>query len=210
MSDQTVVGSVTALDNEPPSKSDTKKSIENALQQAELTPRIRELEEKVKAAELKEKQEKMRQQVRQEMRQQKGGMRFSANKMRFDLIPIEAEVEIARVYTVGAAKYDDNNWLKGMRWSECYGPLLRHLKRFWAGQSVDPETKCHHMAQVAWNAIALLIYDLNNLGTDDRRKLDRLMEDFSWTDRPELGMSAEELKELRAKYEEQRQKHKQD
>ncbi|MCB1466665.1 MAG: hypothetical protein KDK08_05880 [Rhizobiaceae bacterium] len=102
------------------------------------------------------------------------GKRLDAGKIRYDLIPADALHELAKVYTAGAAKYGDNNWLNGMSWSRCWGPLLRHAWKFWRGEEYDDEpggTGCHHMALVAWNAFALFVYATRRLGKDDRTVL---------------------------------------
>lgn len=128
-------------------------------------------------------------------------LRYDAEKLRFDLLPPEAMIELARIYTIGAIKYEDNNWRKGMNYSKCFGALYRHLLKFQSGQTVDPETGCHHMAQVAWNAIALMVYDLHGSGNDDRIKLD-INDAFEWItgNGAKLGLSPEALAEFKAKY----------
>jgi len=40
------------------------------------------------------------------------GKRFNAGKTRHDLTPAFAQEEYAKVLTMGAAKYGDNNWQK--------------------------------------------------------------------------------------------------
>lgn len=95
-------------------------------------------------------------------------LRYDAGKLRYDLLPHDGLEELVRVYTVGAAKYADRNWEKGMSWSRCLGSLMRHTWKFWSGETHDPETGCHHMAMAAWNAIALCVYDKRKVGTDDR------------------------------------------
>lgn len=130
--------------------------------------------------------------------------RFNSGKLRFGLIPVEAEIELARVYTLGALKYDDDNWLKGGSWKTNYDSLRRHLAQFWAGESIDQDTRCHHLAQVAWNAIALMLYDMHDLGTDDRRKVS-INSDFRYTGVKTLtadmvGMDADEIQAFSEKY----------
>ena len=95
-------------------------------------------------------------------------LRFDAGKPRYDLLPPDALEELVMVYTKGAAKYADRNWEKGMSWSRCFGSLMRHSWKFWKGEKLDPETGCHHMAMAAWNALALIAYDMRGKGTDDR------------------------------------------
>lgn len=148
----------------------------------------------------------MKKKVKEEPK--KEAMRFSDNKLRFDLIPAEVLIELARVYTIGGVKYDDNNWRKGMKYSKVLGSLQRHLILFICGFDRDPDTKCHNLAQVIWNAATLLVYRLRGLGTDDRIKYD-IDENFDLVHNPmQLGMSKEELAELRKKYQQEREKHK--
>jgi hypothetical protein len=96
------------------------------------------------------------------------GLRYDAGKLRFDLMPPDAEEEIIRVYTRGAMKYEDRNWERGMAWHKCLGPLKRHLNKWEKGAMMDEEyPELHHMAMVAWNAIALLTYELRQIGDND-------------------------------------------
>ncbi len=96
------------------------------------------------------------------------GVRFDTGKIRYDLLPADSIEELAKVYTKGAAKYADRNWEKGMAWHRVFASLMRHAWKFWRGEAIDEETGCHHMAMVAWNALALCSYDLRKVGTDDR------------------------------------------
>lgn len=140
-----------------------------------------------------------------------GGMRFNAGKMRFNLIPMDALVELARVYSVGALKYDDDNWLKGMSWKEMIDCADRHFGLWQMGLHRDKDTGCHHLAMAAWNILGLLVYELRGLGTDDRTKLP-IDENFNWVDGPAkelgLGLSKEELEAMRDKYAKLREEHK--
>ena len=89
-------------------------------------------------------------------------------KLRYDLIPIQPLAELARVYTLGAVKYSDRNWEKGCNWGRIYGALMRHATAFWGGESIDKDNGQHHLASVAWNAFALMYYEANKKGKDDR------------------------------------------
>lgn len=86
------------------------------------------------------------------------------------LIPFVALRALGEVYTYGAQKYADHNWLKGMKWSRLQDAMLRHYERFSMGEDIDPETDLLHSAQMAWNAIGLLTYQILNIGEDDRWK----------------------------------------
>lgn len=79
------------------------------------------------------------------------------DKTRWELMPLDCLEQIARVYTEGAKKYGDNNWKELENGYERYkAALFRHLLEFEKGKEYDEETKCHHLAQVCWNSIALL------------------------------------------------------
>jgi len=104
-----------------------------------------------------------------------GGKRFNAGKLRAELIPPEWEWALADVLTQGAKKYDMRNWEKGMAWSAMVGCMKRHINKFLAGERYDGAefdlekgtTGCHHLAMVAWNALALMSYDLRKIGEND-------------------------------------------
>lgn len=85
-------------------------------------------------------------------------LRFDDGKIRHDLLPGHALNELAKVYTMGAKKYADNNWRKGMKWSRVLASLKRHLNYIENGVDFDDESKLLHAAHVAWNAITLLEY----------------------------------------------------
>ena len=100
---------------------------------------------------------------------EKTGGRKGQKIARFDLIPPEALWALAEVYGRGAQKYADRNWELGYPWSLCVGALMRHLLRWIMGERCDPETGCHHLAQVAWHAFALFTFEARQKGTDDVR-----------------------------------------
>lgn len=98
------------------------------------------------------------------------GAKFDLGKSRMSLIPFTALRALGDVYTYGAGKYKEHNWLAGMEWSRLQDAMLRHYERFSMGEDIDPETSLLHSAQIAWNAIGLLTYQLLGLGEDDRWK----------------------------------------
>jgi hypothetical protein len=89
---------------------------------------------------------------------------------RFDLIPAYPLWELARLYGVGASKYADRNWERGFLWSLAFAAMQRHAWLFWSGESLDPETRCHHLASVVFHAFALMEFEYRNHGVDDRPK----------------------------------------
>lgn len=87
---------------------------------------------------------------------------------RFDLLPPAALRQVAEHYGTGAAKYEDRNWERGYKWGLSFGAMQRHAWAFWNGESLDPETKTHHLAAVVFHALTLMTYEDKGLGTDDR------------------------------------------
>lgn len=94
--------------------------------------------------------------------------KYDEGKVRYDLVPPLALEALAKVYTMGAAKYSPRNWEKGMDWSKCYAAAQRHLQDYWKGEDLDPESGLPHLAHAAWNCVALLEYYIREIGTDDR------------------------------------------
>lgn len=93
-------------------------------------------------------------------------------KLRYDLIPPEALEELAQVYTMGAHKYADRNWEKGLNYGRIFAAIMRHLWAFWRGETLDKESGIHHAAHAAWGCFALITYQKRGMWhLDDRVKL---------------------------------------
>lgn len=91
------------------------------------------------------------------------GVKYDGSKNRLDLLPFDALEEVGKVYTLGAAKYTDRNWEQGIAYMRVVGALLRHLFAWVRGEKNDPENGQPHLASVAWNALALLTYELRGM-----------------------------------------------
>lgn len=76
---------------------------------------------------------------------------------RFDLIPVEPMMELARVYGRGSKKYSDNNWRKGYSWRLSFGAMMRHAWLWWWGQDRDEDGN-HHLACVQWHCCTLATF----------------------------------------------------
>jgi hypothetical protein len=105
---------------------------------------------------------------------QSEGLRFNTGKSRVDLIPGDALLSLGEVFRVGAEKYSERNWEKGMSWNTMLASMLRHTFLFMSGQDRDAETGLLHTQHIAWNALALLTYQLRSAGTDDRYEVPNL------------------------------------
>jgi hypothetical protein len=112
-----------------------------------------------------------------------GGLRYNSGKNRMELVPPEWEWALADVTTQGSKKYAARNWERGMDWSNMVGCMKRHLAKFLAGERYDGSelniekgtTGCHHLAMVAWNALALMSYDLRGIGNNDLPQLQAML-----------------------------------
>lgn len=90
---------------------------------------------------------------------------FKDDKLRWDLLPMEEIEDIVRVYHAGAKKYGPNRWQDLDNGFERYrAAMMRHLMEYMKGERVDTDTGALHLAQVAWNAIAMLWYDKHGKG----------------------------------------------
>ena len=101
-------------------------------------------------------------------RVEEGARRDDATKLRMDLIPPEVVTGFSQAATYGIAKYDERNCEKGMKWGRVFGSAMRHLWKFWAGESHDQESGIHHLDMALWNVGMLATYVKRNIGTDDR------------------------------------------
>ena len=77
-------------------------------------------------------------------------------KGRFDLITPYGLMRLARWYELGAKKYADRNWEKGMPWSRYVDSAFRHLVKYMMGDRSED-----HLAAIAWNVFALMHYEDN-------------------------------------------------
>lgn len=94
--------------------------------------------------------------------------KFDEGKTPWELLPMDALEEVAKVLQFGATKYDAYNWTKGMDHSRLVGAACRHLLReWWCGRKTDEETGLSHLAHAACCILFLLAYELRGLGTED-------------------------------------------
>lgn len=106
----------------------------------------------------------------------KEGVKYDGGKLRYDLIPADALEELAAIYTMGANKYEDHNWRKGMSWSRPFAALMRHAWAWFRGEDKDPESGLNHLAHAAWNCFTLINYSKSHPEFDNRIKNDGVNE----------------------------------
>ncbi len=91
-------------------------------------------------------------------------------KLRYDLIPAESLKQLAEVYTISTTKYPERSWEKGLAWSRFFAAMMRHMWAWWSGEKIDRDNGQHHLAAVAWGALALMELERTHPEHDDRVK----------------------------------------
>ena len=85
------------------------------------------------------------------------GVKYDSKKPKMNLLPPKAIVEISKVLTFGAAKYDAENWRKLDDLQNRYtAGALRHIFAHMDGEKLDPETNLSHLA----HAMCCLLFKL--------------------------------------------------
>ena len=73
---------------------------------------------------------------------------MSEGKGRFDLLPMFALTEVAKLMEAGARKYGDSNCYLGIPNHSFVDSAFRHLNKFTRGDWDEP-----HLVQAAWNLL---------------------------------------------------------
>lgn len=88
-----------------------------------------------------------------------GGATRTKSDVRFDLIPPEAVLRLARRFAQGAAKHGENNWRKG-NWEfvvSCFAHLEHHLNKLKQNGNAGDD----NLGAILWNATALAWYEVH-------------------------------------------------
>lgn len=96
-------------------------------------------------------------------------------KLRYELIPPEAEKGFAAALTYGAIHYSARNWEKGLLWSDIVGAIRRHLAAILEGELIDKKSGLPHSWLLHCETGFLLTMmerrpDLDNITPDGRSK----------------------------------------
>ena len=85
------------------------------------------------------------------------GIKYDSAKPKMNLLPPKAVMEVAKVLTFGAEKYDVENWRKLEDLQNRYtAGALRHIFAHMDGEELDPETNLSHLA----HAMCCLLFKL--------------------------------------------------
>lgn len=96
------------------------------------------------------------------------GVKFDKDKPPLHLLPFDSLEAIAKVLAVGAEKYGDRNWERGMHWHRCFRAATGHLWDWWMKRGPDPETGLSHLAHAGCCILFLIAYEIRKVGIDNR------------------------------------------
>ncbi len=122
------------------------------------------------------------------MTYENGGMREpSTGKGAYELVSPFALERIAKWYELGAKKYADRNWEKGIPFGRLIQSGLRHMIRWMQGRRDED-----HLAAVCWNVMAMMHFEetgqaqeWNNYPEYKRDELHEPRRSMAETDKPD-------------------------
>ncbi len=111
-----------------------------------------------------------------------------ANKLPWDLVPVDAIEDVVEVFQYGAKKYGFRAWEReGITWLRIWGAIMRHLWAWRRGENKDRESGLNHLAHAAWGCFALLEYHRTWPERDDRRSpISKLLADKRKADQEKM------------------------
>ena len=98
------------------------------------------------------------------------GIKYDSEKPKMNLLPPKAIVEISKVLTFGAEKYDAENWRKLDDLQNRYtAGALRHIFAHMDGEDLDPETNLSHLAHAMCCLLFKLEIELENAKIEEEK-----------------------------------------
>ncbi|MEO9257050.1 MAG: dATP/dGTP diphosphohydrolase domain-containing protein, partial [Crocinitomicaceae bacterium] len=82
-------------------------------------------------------------------------LRYNSNKLRWSLVDFDALEDMVKVLDFGSKKYADNNWKKGLKTTEIFESIMRHLSAYMRGEEFDLESGLPHTGHILCNAMFL-------------------------------------------------------
>ena len=98
------------------------------------------------------------------------GDKDDTGKPRIHLIPTEAILGMAAALEMGAKKYGDYNFRKGISYTRIINSLLRHTLAYLGGEDKDSESGLSHVDHIGANFSMLKYMEENCKKMDDRYK----------------------------------------
>jgi hypothetical protein len=87
-----------------------------------------------------------------------GARRSEKIEARYDLIPEGPLRRLALRYGLGAKNYGDNNWKKGLPFSDVYNHIIDHLNHVKAAIESGVDLTDDELAGAAWGTFALMFF----------------------------------------------------
>ena len=89
--------------------------------------------------------------------------KYDQDKLRWDLIPLEAVEECVKILTFGAQKYGENKWQHLEDFENRYfAAAMRHLVAYKKGEKVDSESGNLHLSHALTNLVFLIWKELQD------------------------------------------------
>lgn len=108
----------------------------------------------------------------QEVKKKQQATRHNEGKVELSYLfdcPLANEAK-CKAAMFGAAKYNKDNWRKGLPVSNFINSAMRHLQSFMNGETLDPESGINHLGHVLWNVEKAMEFSLTKPELDDRFK----------------------------------------
>ena len=109
------------------------------------------------------------------------GRKFDGEKPAMDLMPPLMELEVCKVLTFGAEKYDEDNWRQVPDLHKRYrSAAKRHINALRRGEMYDEESGCHHAAHAVCCLMFIGEIDLEKAVNceEERSGLSKLEDEF--------------------------------
>lgn len=99
-----------------------------------------------------------------------GATKEREGKIRLDLVPPEVSESHAEVSGLGAKKYGDRNWEKGIPYMECFRSARSHMLKWEKGEDINSDDGPFHHLQHAhwWLGAMVTFYKRGRKDLDDR------------------------------------------
>ena len=98
------------------------------------------------------------------------GKKYDQDKPIFSCLPPDGLIELGKIAQLGAKKYGENNWRKGIRVTRLIDAAYRHLISASSGKDYDEVDGNNHLASAAWNCLVAIQMIKDNKEMDDRYK----------------------------------------
>ncbi len=89
------------------------------------------------------------------------GVKHDQGKLEYHLLSRDATDGLVQILMFGKIKYNEWNWASGLKYSRVYDALMRHMKDWFAGEELDPESGMPHVWHAMCNAMFLSHYVSN-------------------------------------------------